>query len=165
MQGSLGARCIALARLLRRKADSSHRGSWRLARSRMMLGSLTLFSRHPTAHHRVMDLCKDVVSAGAATLDQAPCALSLDWAEETISYWRLLISEDEPTGDRPKLPPGVSPRRSPPRSINSAGNVRVYASGGTQRPALLQLEGGSIAQLVSTIRSRAAAKGLSFQSL
>jgi hypothetical protein len=41
----------------------------------------------------------------------------------------------------------------------------VYASGGTQRAALLHLEREPIAQPVSTIPSQAAAKGLSFQSL
>jgi hypothetical protein len=59
---------------------------------------------------------------GSSDFRPSTMRMSLDWAEETISYWRLLISEEEPTGDRPKLPPGVSPRRSPPRSINSAEN-------------------------------------------
>ena len=107
------------------------------------------------------------MSTQSNTLDEVRSVLGLDWASAAaLSYWRRILTQDEPTEGEVDLPIGAVPSEAV-RRVRSILNEMycVHASGETRHPALLHLEGDPISQLVSRITARSKDQGTSFEAL
>jgi hypothetical protein len=115
---------------------------------------------------RLRELCSRVASTHSTTLAEVRSVLGLGWASVTISFWRLLLAQQEPNESLFGCLVGVSLSEAVYR-VRSVLNemYHVHASGETRHPALLHLEGDPISELVSTISARSAGRGMSFMAL
>jgi DNA polymerase III delta prime subunit len=115
---------------------------------------------------RLLHLCNAVSGSRATTLDEVRRALKLDWAEETISYWRSLLSPNEPEETCLGLPLGWQPLEAAQRVRSILDEIYcVYSTGKIQQGSLLHLNGDPISELASLLGDRAADKGVAFQDL
>jgi hypothetical protein len=115
---------------------------------------------------RLRELCTCVTSAHTTTLAEVRSVLGLDWASATISFWRLLLTQQEPNEIQFGRLVGV-PLSEAVYRVRSVLNemYRVHAGVETRHPALMHLEGDPISELAATISVRSAKRGMSFIAL